>query len=148
MKPFEVVGIALACGAFVLLIVLLTIKDIVFALVFGGVAMVVVLIVLALLLLGYSPNPEVPTYLDREIPGYTNPGAHGATTAVPVPPSRVPPNRLPPSRVPAPLSPIPATPPRASSSRSRERTKTAHLMRVRGSIPPAGRRVRRFREGR
>lgn len=81
MKPFEVVGIALACGAFVLLIVLLTIKDIVFALVFGGVAMVVVLIVLALLLLGYSPNPEVPAYLDREIPGYTNPGAHGATTA-------------------------------------------------------------------
>jgi hypothetical protein len=78
MKPFEVVIIAAAAGIFVLLIVLLTVKDIVLGLIFAGVAMVIVLVVMALLLLNYKPNAEAPVYLDRQLAESDDPGAKGA----------------------------------------------------------------------
>ena len=64
MKPFEVLGIAAGCGLTVALVVILALQNFVFALIFGGAAFVVV-VVLAMLLLGYKPNDDAPTYLDR-----------------------------------------------------------------------------------
>lgn len=78
MKPFEVVVIAAACGIFALLIVLLTVQDFVLGLIFAGVAMVVVLVVMALLLLNYKPNADAPVYLDRQLAESDDPGAKGA----------------------------------------------------------------------
>lgn len=65
MKPFEVVGISVLCGLFVGFITVYTVKNWTLALILGGIAIVVVLLILALLLLGYKPNPDVPVYLDR-----------------------------------------------------------------------------------
>ena len=79
MKPFEVVAISAGCGIFVLLVVLLTLQDWIIGLVFGGIAMVVVLLVLALVLLGYKPNPDVPVYLDRDLYESDEPGAKEAS---------------------------------------------------------------------
>lgn len=78
MKPFEVVIIAAAAGIFVLLIVLLTLKDIVLGLIFAGVAMVVVFLIMSLLLLNYKPNADAPVYLDRQLAESDDPGAKGA----------------------------------------------------------------------
>lgn len=79
MKPFEVVAISLVCGVFVLGVVLLTVQNWVLGLILGGVAMVLVLLVLALLLLGYKPNPDVPVYLDRHLYDSKEPGAQEAS---------------------------------------------------------------------
>lgn len=78
MKPFEVVAISFVCGVFVLGVVLLTLQNWVLGLILGGIAMVVVLLVLALLLLSYKPNPDVPVYLDRQLYESKEPGAQGA----------------------------------------------------------------------
>lgn len=78
MKPFEVVAISFVCGVFVLGVVLLTLQNWVLGLILGGIAMVVVLLVLALLLLSYKPNPDVPVYLDRHLYESAEPGAKDA----------------------------------------------------------------------
>lgn len=78
MKPFEVLGIAAAAGVFVLLIVELATKDMVLSLIFAGIAFILTLMVMALLLLSYKPNPDVPVYLDRNLAESNDPGAKGA----------------------------------------------------------------------
>lgn len=78
MKPFEVIGISVACGLFVFFIVVYTLKNWTLAFVLGGVAIVAVLLILALLLLGYKPNPDVPVYLDRDLYESDEPGAKDA----------------------------------------------------------------------
>lgn len=78
MKPFEVVGVSAVFGLFVFFIVVYTIKNWTLALILGGVAMVIVLLVLALLLLSYKPNPDVPVYLDRHLYESAEPGAKDA----------------------------------------------------------------------
>lgn len=78
MKPFEVLGVAGASGAFVFLIVLLTLKDFKLGLILAGITIVVVLLILGLLLLSYKPNPDVPVYLDRDLHDSDEPGARGA----------------------------------------------------------------------
>ncbi|MFD2675048.1 hypothetical protein [Gulosibacter bifidus] len=78
MKPFEVLGVAGGSGAFVFLIVLLTLKDFKLGLILAGITIVVVLLILGLLLLSYKPNPDVPVYLDRDLHDSDEPGARGA----------------------------------------------------------------------
>ncbi|MGO1543775.1 MAG: hypothetical protein ACTHXA_05470 [Gulosibacter sp.] len=82
MKPFEVVAIALACGIFVFGVVMLTVQDWLLGLIFAGISIVVVLLVLALLLLSYKPNPDVPVYLDRQLYDSKEPGAQDAALRV------------------------------------------------------------------
>lgn len=79
MKPFEVVALSFVCGVFVLGVVLLTLQNWLLGFIFGGIAMVIVLLVLALLLLSYKPNPDVPVYLDRQLYESKEPGAQGAS---------------------------------------------------------------------
>ncbi|PPG27188.1 hypothetical protein C5B97_17360 [Pseudoclavibacter sp. RFBB5] len=65
MKPFELLGISAVMAGFVLLILLLTTQDFVLALVFAGVAFIAAILVIAMLVLSYSPNPDAERYLDR-----------------------------------------------------------------------------------
>ncbi len=65
MKPFELLGISAVMAGFVLLILLLTTQDFVLGLIFAGVAFIVAILVLAMLVLSYSPNPDTEIYLDR-----------------------------------------------------------------------------------
>lgn len=65
MKPFELLGISAVMAGFVLLILLLTTQDFLLGIIFAGVAFIVSILVLAMLVLSYSPNPENEVYLDR-----------------------------------------------------------------------------------
>nr|WP_181063006.1 hypothetical protein [Pseudoclavibacter sp. RFBI5] len=65
MKPFELLGISAVMAGFVLLILLLTTQDFLLGIIFAGVAFIVSILVLAMLVLSYSPNPENEIYLDR-----------------------------------------------------------------------------------
>ncbi len=65
LKPFELLGISAVMAGFVLLILLLTTQDFVLALVFAGVAFIAAILVIAMLVLSYSPNPDAERYLDR-----------------------------------------------------------------------------------
>ncbi|NYF11966.1 cytoskeletal protein RodZ [Pseudoclavibacter sp. JAI123] len=65
LKPFELLGISAVMAGFVLLILLLTTQDFVLALVFAGVAFIAAILVIAMLVLSYSPNPDAEIYLDR-----------------------------------------------------------------------------------
>ncbi|PPG38108.1 hypothetical protein C5C17_15790 [Pseudoclavibacter sp. RFBA6] len=65
MKPFELLGISAVMAGFVLLILLLTTQDFVLALIFAGVAFIAAILVIAMLVLSYSPNPDAERYLDR-----------------------------------------------------------------------------------
>lgn len=65
LKPFELLGISAVMAGFVLLILLLTTQDFVLGLIFAGVAFIVAILVLAMLVLSYSPNPDTEIYLDR-----------------------------------------------------------------------------------
>lgn len=82
MKPFQVIAISAVCGLFVFGIILLALRNPVLALIGAGVTMVLVLMVLALLLLGYKPNPDVPVYLDRDLYESDEPGAKDAAFRV------------------------------------------------------------------
>lgn len=65
LKPFQLLAIAAGLGLFAALIVLMTIRRIDIAGIAFGVVFIVVLVVLAMLVLSYRPNPDVPVYLDR-----------------------------------------------------------------------------------
>ncbi|WP_146079209.1 hypothetical protein [Pseudoclavibacter sp. RFBA6] len=65
LKPFELLGISAVMAGFVLLILLLTTQDFVLALIFAGVAFIAAILVIAMLVLSYSPNPDAERYLDR-----------------------------------------------------------------------------------
>ena len=82
MKPFQVLAISGACAVFVLGIILLSTRNWLLALIAAGITMVLVLVVLALLLLGYKPNPDVPVYLDRDLYESDEPGAKDAALRV------------------------------------------------------------------
>ncbi len=82
MKPFEVLAISIGMGLFVALLVIFTLKNVVAALVLGAGVAVLALVVIALLLLGYKPNPDVPVYLDRDLYDSGEPGAQQAALKV------------------------------------------------------------------
>ena len=75
LKPFQLLALAASFGIFVLLIVLLTMRDLVTGLIGGGIVFVVALVILAMLVLSYKPNAEATVYLDRFQADSTEPGA-------------------------------------------------------------------------
>lgn len=66
MRPAELLGIAGVLGIFAGLVVLMSTRDIVLALVFLGVAFIVSLIVLAMLALAVRPDTEEKLDLDEQ----------------------------------------------------------------------------------
>ena len=82
MKPFQVIAVSGGLGLFVMVIIIYTLRNWTLGLIWGGIVMVVVLMVLALLLLGYKPNPDVPVYLDRDLAESDEPGARGGALRV------------------------------------------------------------------
>ncbi|GGA69083.1 hypothetical protein GCM10011490_19540 [Pseudoclavibacter endophyticus] len=65
LKPFQLVGLSAVFGVFVLLIVLLTTRNLLNGLIAAGVVFILSLVVLAMLVLSYKPNAESTAYLDR-----------------------------------------------------------------------------------
>lgn len=65
LKPFQLLGIAGGLALFTGFFVILSLRNIDLALIFSGVVFVVATVVLAMLVLSYKPNPDVPVYLDR-----------------------------------------------------------------------------------
>lgn len=65
LKPFQLLGIAAGLGLFAGAIVMLTIRRLDLALIGAGAIFIVATVVLAMLVLSYQPNPDVPVYLDR-----------------------------------------------------------------------------------
>lgn len=65
LKPFQLLGIAGGLAVFTGFFVMLSLRNFELALIFSGVVFIVTLVVLAMLVLSYRPNPDVPVYLDR-----------------------------------------------------------------------------------
>jgi uncharacterized membrane protein len=65
LKPFEYVAFAGAAGVFIGLIVLLTVRDVVLALVFGGVGFIITLLLIATLMLTIKPKGRSSADLDK-----------------------------------------------------------------------------------
>jgi hypothetical protein len=57
MRPAELLGLSAVFGAFAGLVVLMTTRDIILALIFFGVAFIVSIVVIAMLVLAMKPNP-------------------------------------------------------------------------------------------
>ncbi len=57
-RPVELLGIAAALGVFAGLVVVLSTRDVVLALIFAGIAFIVALVVLAMLALAVRPSGE------------------------------------------------------------------------------------------
>jgi len=84
MKPFELLAISAGCGLMIFLIVMLTLQNLMIALIGFGVAFIVTIVVLAMLVLSFRPNPEAPVYLDRQLAESKEPGAAEAALRVDV----------------------------------------------------------------
>lgn len=78
LKPFQLIGLSAGLGIFTMLIILMTTRKWDFALIGAGAVFVVVIVVLAMLVLSYKPNPEAPVYLDRNLAESKEPGAKSA----------------------------------------------------------------------
>lgn len=65
LKPFEYLAFAGAAGVFIGLIVLMTVRDVVLALVFGGVGFIITLLLIATLMLAVKPKGRSSADLDR-----------------------------------------------------------------------------------
>ncbi|MCR8671879.1 ABC transporter ATP-binding protein [Agrococcus sp. HG114] len=65
LKPFEYLAFAGAAGVFVGLTVLLVVRDVVLALVFGGVAFILTLLITATLMLAIKPKGRAAADLDE-----------------------------------------------------------------------------------
>lgn len=65
LKPFELLGISGGFGLFVLLVFLLTTRNLVNGVIAAGIVFVISLVVLAMLVMSYRPNPRSERFLDR-----------------------------------------------------------------------------------
>ncbi|WP_306233490.1 hypothetical protein [Agrococcus beijingensis] len=65
LKPFEYLAFAGAAGVFIGLIVLMTVRDVVLALIFGGVGFIVTLLIIATLMLSIKPKGRSSADLDK-----------------------------------------------------------------------------------
>ena len=65
LKPFELLGFAAVLGAVVFGVFLLTTRDVLNGFIAGVGVFIVSVVVLAMLVLSYRPNPEATVYLDR-----------------------------------------------------------------------------------
>lgn len=65
LKPFQLLTIALVCGAFTGFFVFLATHNFSLSMIALGAVFIVALVVLAMLVLSYQPNPDVEVYLDR-----------------------------------------------------------------------------------
>ncbi|GAB3040733.1 hypothetical protein GCM10027052_22520 [Parafrigoribacterium mesophilum] len=57
MRPAELLGLSAVFGAFAGLVVLMTTRDIILALIFFGVAFILSVVIIAMLVLAMKPNP-------------------------------------------------------------------------------------------
>ena len=57
MRPAELLGLSAVFGAFAGLVVLMTTRDFILALIFFGIAFIVSVVVIAMLVLAMKPNP-------------------------------------------------------------------------------------------
>ena len=57
MRPAELLGLSAVFGAFAGLVVLMTTRDLILALIFFGIAFIVSVVVIAMLVLAMKPNP-------------------------------------------------------------------------------------------
>jgi hypothetical protein len=57
MRPAELLGLSAVFGAFAGLVVLMTTRDIILAVIFFGIAFIVSVVVIAMLVLAMKPNP-------------------------------------------------------------------------------------------
>lgn len=57
MRPAELLGLSAVFGAFAGLVVLMTTRDIMLAVIFFGIAFIVSVVVIAMLVLAMKPNP-------------------------------------------------------------------------------------------
>lgn len=65
LKPFEYLAFAGAAGLFIGLIVFMTVRDVVLALVFGGVGFILTLLLTATLMLAVKPKGRSSADLDK-----------------------------------------------------------------------------------
>ncbi|WP_425845045.1 ABC transporter ATP-binding protein [Agrococcus sp. TSP3-2-1] len=65
LKPFEYLAFAGAAGLFIGLIVFMTVRDVVLALIFGGVAFILTLLLTATLMLAVKPKGRASADLDK-----------------------------------------------------------------------------------
>lgn len=65
LKPFEYLAFAAVAGAFVGLVILLSVRDVVLALVFGGVGFIGTLLITATLMLAIKPKGRAAADLDK-----------------------------------------------------------------------------------
>jgi hypothetical protein len=66
MRPLELLGLSAVFGVFAGLVVLMSTRDIVVALVFLGIAFIVSLVILAMLALAVTPSGEEKIDLDEQ----------------------------------------------------------------------------------
>lgn len=65
LKPFEYLAFAAAAGVFIGLIVMLSLRDVVLALVFGGAGFIATLVITATLMLAIKPKGRSSADLDE-----------------------------------------------------------------------------------
>lgn len=65
LKPFELLSISAGFGVFVLLIFLLTTRNFVNGIIAAGIVFIISIVVLAMLVMSYKPNPRSERFLDR-----------------------------------------------------------------------------------
>lgn len=82
LKPFELLSISAGFGVFVLLIFLLTTRNFVNGIIAAGIVFIISIVVLAMLVMSYKPNPRSERFLDRfdepdadDAPGGEPPGS-------------------------------------------------------------------------
>ncbi|TFD32962.1 hypothetical protein E3T40_12050 [Cryobacterium sp. TMT1-19] len=66
LKPIELVGFSAAMAVFLGLVVLMSTRDVVLALIGFGGTFILVLVVIAMLVLGMKPNPAERSDLDEQ----------------------------------------------------------------------------------
>lgn len=81
LRPIEYVGGAAIAAIFTGLVVLITARDLMLALIIAGIAFIVVLVTLALLSMAIKPDAEETAEIDGETPGETDGPATPETPA-------------------------------------------------------------------
>lgn len=77
LRPIEYVGGAAIAAIFTGLVVLITARDLMLALIIAGIAFIVVLVTLALLSMAIKPNAEETAEIDGEEPPAAPPASPG-----------------------------------------------------------------------
>lgn len=84
LKPFELLSISAVFAVFVFGVFLLSTRNPVTGSIAAGVVFIISTVVLAMLVLSYRPNAEVPVYLDRDQAASEEPGAKESALKVDV----------------------------------------------------------------